>query len=73
MADIDDYYGDAYGASDVATTMPCAVIDDFLEKLNEAEVEVDGKQINVSKPVVLRFSHAGAVKPLIAHLGKHGD
>lgn len=95
QADIDDYYGDAYGASAAQTSMPCAVTTEFFEKLNEMEVEVDDKKINISKPVVLRFSHAGynewsywshtgsnillfsfaagAVKPLIAHLGIEED
>ena len=73
FADIDDYYGDAHGASNITTKMPCAVLDDFFESLREVSVSVNNGQPIVNKPAVLRFSHAGAIKPLIAHLRLFND
>ena len=73
FADIDDYYGDAHGAGEVTTKMPCAVLEEFFNQLRDVNVNVEKGVPVVSKPAVLRFSHAGAVKPLIAHLRLFND
>lgn len=65
LNDLDDYFGDAYGASSmVKVSSACSVVHDFWNKVQSLK----SKSNNVKGHSYLRFSHAGAMKPLIAFL-----
>lgn len=65
LEDLDDFFGDAYGR-DINTQFPCSVVRDMVSKIESLSLTD-----RFSKPTTgfLRFSHAGAVKPLMTYFG----
>ena len=72
MEDLDDYFGDAYGR-DINSKAPCVAVEDILSKIEDAihadETTRSSGSSNKSPEAYLRFSHAGAIKQMLAYLG----
>jgi multiple inositol-polyphosphate phosphatase/2,3-bisphosphoglycerate 3-phosphatase len=61
--DLDDYFADAYGRT-INQRSPCPVVEDLVSRIQNAIARRD-----LSTRTFLRFSHAGAVKPLVSYFG----
>ena len=71
-ADIKDYYSESHGAPSMVTESPCVVINEFLGKLDSTVRQLKSSSPSTSS-IVLRFSHTGAMLPLVSHLGLYKD
>ena len=71
--DIDDYHSDAYGADPIVYKSACTVIKEAVNFIDTANSNTNTYKSNAFRKVALRFSHAGAMKPLIALLDLFKD
>lgn len=69
--DLDDYYADGYGRT-INTIAPCLMTTDLISKINAT---INSTAISTVPKIgtYLRFSHAGAMKQLVSHLGLFDD
>lgn len=65
--DLDDYYADGYGRT-INTVAPCLMTTDLISKINHTINTVSNATFQ-KVGTYLRFSHAGAIKQLVSHLG----
>lgn len=69
--DLDDYYTDGYGRA-INTVAPCLLTTDLIQKINDT-INVTANSGTEKVGTYLRFSHAGAMKQLVSHLGLFDD